>query len=160
MSTYWFSQAKENDLLQITGPLGSFYVRDAIASSTIFLATGTGIGPIKAILEELSEAARRPAMGGLYLFWGGRISEDLFWQPDYINIDLKYIPVLSRGKNEWSGARGHVQDAIGALGIDLTTSVVYACGSPAMITSSRDKLVAHGLAPTNFHSDAFVASSS
>jgi CDP-4-dehydro-6-deoxyglucose reductase len=49
MSNYWFNNAKINDLLRIEGPLGSFFYRDTEVENIIFLATGTGIAPIKSL---------------------------------------------------------------------------------------------------------------
>jgi len=36
MSNYWFNEAKENDLLRIEGPLGSFFLREAKQDNIIF----------------------------------------------------------------------------------------------------------------------------
>jgi CDP-4-dehydro-6-deoxyglucose reductase len=159
MSQYWFSEAKENDLLQVSGPLGSFYMRDVLAPSIIFIATGTGIAPVKSMLEEMAALPPEERTKEIYLFWGGRTNADLFLDLSHIDLQIRYVPVLSRADADWNGARGYVQDAVMAMGIDLSNSVVYACGSPAMIASSRERLSAEGLDPHNFHSDAFVASS-
>ena len=52
-SQYWFSEAKANDLLRMEGPLGTFFYRSNPACEEIvLLATGTGIAPIKAILDQ------------------------------------------------------------------------------------------------------------
>ena len=47
MCRYFLNIAKLNDLLRIEGPIGSFFLRENIS----FLVTGTGIRPIKALLE-------------------------------------------------------------------------------------------------------------
>lgn len=51
MSQYWFRDAKLNDLLRLRGPLGTFFLRGYADRDLIFLATGTGIAPVKAMLE-------------------------------------------------------------------------------------------------------------
>ena len=52
-SQYWFNEAKTNDLLRMEGPLGTFFYRNNPACEEIvLLATGTGIAPIKAILNQ------------------------------------------------------------------------------------------------------------
>ncbi len=56
MSQYWFEEAKVNDLLRFEGPLGTFCVREKPEKNIIFLATGTGIAPIKSILEHLDNS--------------------------------------------------------------------------------------------------------
>ena len=158
LSKYWFNAAEQNDLLRLEGPLGTFCLRNMSFSNLIFLATGTGIAPIKAILEDLSRQSS--AMDGkkIYLYWGGRVREDLYWLPDFSNLPLEFVPVLSREKN-WSGRIGYVQDVALADGIDLSEAAVYACGSSSMIESARDAFGSAGLNRNHFYSDAFVSSS-
>ena len=67
------------------------------------------------------------------------------------------VTILSRSPDS-AGAKGYVQDAALADGMDIKDAVVYACGSESMIASAKSKLVAAGLNPKNFHSDAFVSS--
>ena len=125
----------------------------------VFLATGTGIAPIKAMLEQLDRAADQPKPRSVHLLWGGRHSTDLYWQPDSGALGLHYTPVLSRADASWTGARGHVQDILLATQHDWNRTVVYACGSSAMIAGARSALTAAGLPGHRFFSDAFVSSS-
>ncbi|VXB82989.1 CDP-6-deoxy-L-threo-D-glycero-4-hexulose-3-dehydrase reductase [Pseudomonas sp. 8AS] len=157
MSRYWFEEAKENDLLRLEGPLGTFCLRQTQVSQLVLLATGTGIAPIKAILQQLAKSAGVNTYRKIHVYWGGRVEKDLYWTPDFPEFDMNYVSVLSRSLNS-SGAQGYVQDAVIAAGINLQDAVVYACGSESMIESARNKLIAAGLGPENFHSDAFVSS--
>ena len=163
MSAYWFGAAKANDLLRLHGPLGTFFLRDTAGLHLVLLATGTGIAPIKALLGELAlrPAAQQPRT--VTLLWGNRQPGDLYWQPEAADRGaappLAYIPVLSRADAGWSGARGHVQQVLLQRPFPWHETVVYACGSPAMIDDARAVLGAAGLPPRRFLSDAFVASS-
>lgn len=159
MSLYWFSQAKVNDLLQLTGPLGVFIIRPSDEADMVMLATGTGIAPVKAILEELASRDETLRPRSIHLFWGGRKPEDIFWEPGEYGFQINFVPIMSRAHEAWDGARGYVQDAAISHGIDFSNAVVYACGSPVMINSARDQLTQAGLRPGNFYADAFVASS-
>ncbi|MBM70891.1 MAG: NAD(P)H-flavin reductase [Haliea sp.] len=156
MSQYWFSEAKTNDLLRLEGPLGTFSLRKTNLKQIILLATGTGIAPIKSLLEQLSAAAR-PGFSRIHLYWGGRTEQDIYWQPKFPNLPLEFTSVLSRSP-EWSGRKGYVQHAVLEDRLNLPDAVVYACGSEAMIHSAHDELVAEGLSGKNFFSDAFVSS--
>ena len=160
MSNYWFEIAKENDLLRIEGPLGSFFLRENKKENIIFLATGTGIAPIKAILENLIKSEALSQDNTLWLFVGARYENDLFWDPrdlgDFNNI--KYIPVLSRAEEGWKGEHGYIQNIVIKQNILLANSQVYACGSDAMIESSKKTLIDNGLNKLYFFSDAFVQS--
>jgi CDP-4-dehydro-6-deoxyglucose reductase len=66
--------------------------------------------------------------------------------------------LLSGPNPQWLGARGYVQDAASRDGVDVLDTVVYACGSNAMIASTRKALLGMGLPSKRFFSDAFVSS--
>jgi CDP-4-dehydro-6-deoxyglucose reductase len=51
-----------------------------------------------------------------------------------------------------------VQNALLATQPDLARTVVYACGSDAMIRSAKVSLLAAGLPVNHFFADAFVPS--
>jgi CDP-4-dehydro-6-deoxyglucose reductase len=159
MSSYWFERAKLNDLLRLHGPLGTFFLRDVAGLDLILLATGTGMAPIKALLESLSQRVASLNPASVHVFWGGRTEEDLYWRSAELGNFYRYTPVLSRERTQWTGARGYVQQAVLAANHDLTRASVYACGSPAMIAGARTQLLDAGLDPRRFHSDAFVCSS-
>lgn len=154
LSQYWFGAAQPNDLLRFEGPFGTFCRREK-AATVIFMVTGTGYAPARAMLQEL---AALPAAGPVWLYWGGRTPQDLYDVAEFPGLDLRFVPVLSRAGADWSGRRGHVQEAALADHPDLSGAVVYACGSDAMIHSARERLLAAGLPPHHFYSDAFVAS--
>lgn len=157
MSRYWFQQAKVNDLLRLRGPLGTFFLRGQARKDLVLLATGTGIAPVKAILEGLSAMPADAQPCSMTLYWGGRHREDLYWPPPEVE-GLRFVPVLSRADGDWTGARGHVQDVMLRERALLADTLVYACGSDAMIHGAQAKLHAAGLPDRQFHSDAFVCS--
>lgn len=157
MSKYWFKDAKPNDLLRLHGPLGTFFLREAGGTDVVFLATGTGIAPVKAMLEGLAQAepARRPR--SVSIFWGGRVESDLYWTPSP-DVALRFVPVLSRAGEEWRNARGYVHQVLIEETPNFAEMTVYACGSPAMIQSAKQALIERGLSAQRFYSDAFVCS--
>lgn len=158
LSQYWFNNSQVNDLLRLEGPLGTFGLRNLKAANLVFLATGTGIAPVKAMLEKLAAAPELLIDKKIYVYWGGRTYADIYWRPDFDSLPLKFVPVLSRGDAAWAGRKGYVQEIVLEDELDLDRSVIYACGSDAMINSAREQLVAAGLSPKNFYSDAFVSS--
>lgn len=158
MSDYWFNKAKTNDLLRLNGPHGTFFLREQSEKNIIFLATGTGIAPIKSILEYLNENSNKEFDKNIYLYWGNRYLDDIYWKPTFNQIDIKFKPVLSRAHKDWDGNSGYVQNTLLQDNLELTNSVIYACGSPEMIKSAKSLLVSHGLNEKKFYSDAFVSS--
>jgi CDP-4-dehydro-6-deoxyglucose reductase len=121
------------------------------------LATGTGIAPVKAILEQMNDDNKGLLTKNIFLFFGGRFSEDLFWKPEFSNINVNFIPVLSRSEEGWDGSIGYVQDILLSKSINLSVAVVYACGSEKMINDSSKVLIQNGLSEDSFYSDAFVS---
>ena len=155
-SNYWFNEAKPNDLLRVEGPLGTFFYRyNEVCTDIVLLATGTGIAPIKAILEQLQASPELLVNKKIWLLWGGRKKEDLFWQPQTTLTNFTYIPVLTR-EDQWQGAKGYVQEIALQQPIHWQKAQVYACGSELMIQSAQKLLTQQGLKEENFFSDAFV----
>ena len=159
MSKYWFEEAKINDLLRIEGPLGSFFLREAKCENIVFLATGTGIAPVKAMLESVIEQHSNFSKNKFWIFAGVRYKQNLLWEPNINNnkIQIKYIPVLSRQVKDWNGEKGYVQDIFLKQNINLKDAQVYACGSNDMIESAKKVLFKNSLKENSFFSDAFVS---
>ncbi len=158
LSAYWFERAKANDLVRVEGPFGTFFLRDAVPGNILFLATGTGIAPVKALLEELAASGDRAALPRIRVFWGNREAENFCWDPVVLGLDIGFHHLLSGMNADWGGKRGYVHEAAVSDGFDPEDTVVYACGSNAMIASARDMLLGLGLPPKRFFSDAFVSS--
>ena len=160
MSEYWFKKSNVNDLLRVEGPLGSFFLRETSHKNIIFLATGTGITPIKSIIENILQNPSRFNKKKFWIFFGSRYEKNIFWKPELKNeeIQINFIPVLSQQKENWDGEKGYVQDAVLRKRINLTDAQVYACGSINMIESAKKLLTNNFLKENCFFSDAFVES--
>lgn len=159
MSSYLFDEARTGDLLRFEGPLGTFFLRDIASLDVVFLATGTGMAPVKAMLEDLATRVPEQQPRSVAVYWGVRHADDLYWLPACVTRAWRYTPLLSRGDASWQGARGHVQDALIADAPLWARTAVYACGSAKMIDAAREVLAAAGLPASRFLADAFVSSS-
>lgn len=158
MSNYWFHQAKVDDLLRINGPLGTFFLRNIAGLDLIFLATGTGIAPVKSMLAGLQALEQQDQPRSITVYWGRRTQSELYETLMCNFSEYRYVPVLSRANIEWNGVKGYVQEVYLAETPDQSNRVVYACGSDAMIHSAKRDLIEAGLPEHRFYSDAFVCS--
>lgn len=157
-SAYWFEQAKVNDLLRFEGPLGTFFVRKPLPQKLILLATGTGLAPIKALLENMAAlpATDQPEV---HVYWGSRYAADIYMDlPPLSAASSKINVLLSQPDTGWLGRKGYVQEAVLADFAHFSDCAVYACGSITMIESAKAALIKNGLPSHRFHSDAFVSS--
>ncbi len=157
MSDYWFNKIQANDLLRIEGPKGTFFLRDA-HQPLIFLATGTGIAPIKSILHRLEQDPDYHQKHPIAVYWGNRYPDEFVWQADFHKLKVVFSHVLSKPVADWAGETGYVQDIALSKHTNLNDCAVYACGSNAMIQSAKQKFLATGLPENRFYSDAFVQS--
>ena len=156
-----FGKMKERDILRFEGPFGTFFLREDSDAPIVFVASGTGFAPIKAILEHaFNKGIARP----MTLYWGGRRPKDLYmnalaesWvaaQPNF-----RYVPVVSEALPEdgWTGRTGFVHRAVMEDFPDLSGHQVYACGVPVMVDSAKRDFVAQcGLPEDAFFADSFT----
>ncbi len=157
-----FSTVKEKDIVRMEGPFGSFFLREDSAAPIVLLASGTGLAPIKALVERMQQQGiTRPAV----LYWGCRSRADLYLN-DWAEATaaamphLRYVPVLSepRAEDGWSGRTGLVHEAVMADLPDLSAHQVYACGAPVMVDAAqRDFTARCGLAEDAFFADSFTS---
>ena len=136
-----FKTMKERDILRFEGPLGSFFLHES-EKPIVFVASGTGFAPIKAIIESaFKHEVGRP----MTLYWGARRPKDLYldalarhWAAEYPAL-FEYVPVISDAlpEDQWTGRTGFVHRAVMADFPDLSGVQVYACGVPIMVDSAR-----------------------
>lgn len=155
---YVFHDMKEKALLRIEGPLGSFYLRDT-ARPIILIGGGTGIAPLKSIVEQLMEQGLKQAV---HLYWGVRAKQDLYMDSiirSWVSRQplLTYVPVLSEPnpEDEWQGRTGWVHTAVIADFADVAQYHVYISGPPPMIVAAKRDFMAQGLPEDQLFSDAF-----
>jgi CDP-4-dehydro-6-deoxyglucose reductase len=121
------------------------------------VATGTGLSPIKSILEALMDDPDCPPV---WLYWGMRAEEDLYLHGEIAEwgrrlYEFNYVPVLSRASASWPGRRGHVQDAVLNDHADMSEHSIYLCGSPNMISDAKKAFLARGASVDHIYVDGF-----
>ena len=145
------------DALDVELPLGSFFLRDDFRP-LIMVATGTGLAPIKSIIEALMDD---PAPPPVALYWGMRTEADLYLHDEILSWaekleDFRYVPVLSRPSDGWTGRRGYVQDAVVEDVDDIEEHAIYLCGSPGMISAAKGLFLGRGASVNHIYTDSFL----
>ena len=150
---------KERDILRFKGPLGTFFLRDDSTRPIIFVASGTGFAPIKAMIDHaLHIGMKRP----MHFYWGARKLQDLYMLDktrQWESRGIKFTPVLSEALPEdaWQGRTGLVHRAVLDDYNDLAGHEVYACGAPVVVEAAqRDFTTLRNLPNEAFFSDAFT----
>ncbi|WP_330348960.1 globin domain-containing protein [Streptomyces sp. NBC_00582] len=128
-------RARPGDVVRLGPPAGSMTVDHTRDSGLLCLGGGTGIAPIKALVEDVAEhGARRP----VEVFYGARTDHDLYDIDTMLRLQqthswLEVHPVVDRN--------GLLQlpDAIRTFG-PWTEYDAYVSGPPGMIRSGVDAL--------------------
>jgi benzoate/toluate 1,2-dioxygenase reductase component len=160
MSAYLEAKGKTGDRLVLNGPFGSFYLR-ALRRPILFLAGGTGVGPILSMLEYL--AARGANDQPVRLVYGVRDDADLV-EVDRIEALRARIPNFTcdttcSGQGSRHPLTGHVTDHLSASVLNNGDVDVYLCGPPEMVESGRQHVAKLGLSPANIHFEKFAPAS-
>ena len=154
-----FSHMQIGALLEIQGPLGSFFLQENSTRPLLMVAGGTGFAPCKSMLRHLFENnTKRPVT----LYWGARSKADLYEQMQAEQwareqADFRFVPVLSEPQpgDQWTGRRGRVHEAVLADYTEFSKCDIYLAGPPAMVRGTRQSLLLKGADPVRIFSDAF-----
>ncbi len=146
-SEYLFGLRK-GDMTAFKGPVGTFTLRDN-QRDLLFVATGTGIAPIRSMLRSLADAS---SLRAVTLYWGLRSERDLYYQDEFAHLRehmprFSFVTTLSRPAGAWRGAVGWVSPLVESHITDVSNLDVFLCGNAAMIRAVRDILRKRGLCP-------------
>jgi propane monooxygenase reductase subunit len=152
---------RQGNRLSVRGPFGNFCMRES-ARTILFVAGGSGLGPVLSMLREMAASERTPARS-VRLLYGARTRKDLCYVEDLrlyekTFADLKYIPVLSEANDDpdWRGERGFVTGAI-AKWAENGNVQAYLCGPPPMIDAGLLELARLGVPETEISFDKFLS---
>lgn len=154
----FFENIKTGDKITYLGPFGVFKFKpDDGAKKILFMGTGSGISPLRCIIDELlKNKLEKP----IYFYFGLRFSSDIFWN-DYFqklaeaNPNFKYKIVLSKPDDTWKGATGHVTDLIKTDFPDASEFAIYLCGNKQMTEEATTLLLAQGCPKERIYSEKF-----
>jgi len=125
--------------LAFDGPHG-FFTREAERDeSALLVGTGTGLCPLRAMLEDELARASGPRIA---LLFGCRTEGDILWR-EQLEAWARERPrfslhvTLSRPGAEWAGRSGYVQAHVRELASELGKPIVYACGLSPMVADVR-----------------------
>jgi ferredoxin-NADP reductase len=147
--------------IQVHGPHGLFLLRAPLTDS-IFIATGTGIAPMRSFVEHLfpDDGEDRSQGRRIWLVYGTRHESEIYYEEYFEQVaacrpNFFYFKTLSRAQDDWEGDRGYVQELVqriaeeharqGAqdprpIGESIYSIHAYICGLNEMVAANRDCL--------------------
>ncbi|RZT83543.1 1,2-dihydroxycyclohexa-3,5-diene-1-carboxylate dehydrogenase [Pseudonocardia sediminis] len=156
MSEYLDSRAKVGDDIELTGPHGSFFLRESDAP-LLLLAGGTGLAPILAILRTLDAAeSTRP----MHLLYGATTDDDVV-ELDTVRALADSIDGLTwdycvADENTSCPNQGYVTALIEESHLHDGDAAVYLCGPPPMVEAVRGFFSEQDYEPSGFYYEKFA----
>ncbi len=143
------------DRVQIQGPYGAAYLRESHIGPVIAVAGGSGLGPIRSIV---SSALARGMTQPIRVYFGVRTPQDVYLAEEFAALrerhpNLFFSVLLAEGP-EAVRPHEHLREAL--HGEDLSTSMAYVAGPPAMVNAVSAVLGALSLPQDACHVDPFL----
>ncbi|PRW62814.1 FAD-binding oxidoreductase [Actinopolyspora mortivallis] len=149
--------AQPGDQWRMGAPMGRLSVDRHSERDVVMVAGGTGIAPLRAIVEELTQYGDNP---NVHLFYGGRTRDDLhelrnLQQAAMSNPWLKVVPVLEDDPSAQGAEQGTLADAVTRRGAWQDHDVLVS-GSPEMIRATVSRMLVAGTPLERIHYDPFT----
>lgn len=155
-ASVWMHERERGDEVELGDLHGDLHLRDP-KRDVAFVATGTGITPMIAMLKDYVDRGE----GDARFYFGETDREHVIYREtldqfdaDYGNVDVTY----SLSREDWDGPTGHVQghvvDDVGAE-LDPESADFYVCGVPEMVVETKEDLAEAGVPDDNVYSEGW-----
>ncbi len=151
LATRVLSAMQPGDRLEASGPYGRFCLLPDNHKRYFLIATGTGVTPYRAMINELKN--RLDAGSEVYVVMGAQDAPGLLYESDFRAVEnayenFHYIPCMSRRERvqlALNDRSGYVQKFLAEHNFDADLDIAYLCGNPAMVDESFALLKDKGL---------------
>jgi len=142
------SDAQVGGLIDVEGPLGQFtFPEEPRHQRVLFVAGGTGIAPVRAMLDH---ALRRDHAPLISLLYSARRSDEFAFIDEMRTYArrglLELHQTVTRDDNTgWEGARGRISGELLKKALTSTDSICLICGPPLFVSDARALLAQLGV---------------
>ena len=157
----WVSSAlvrrlRSGDMLRLAAPMGSMTLNSQSRRDIVFVTGGTGLAPVKALLDELTRYNRTR---WIHLFRGERQRTD-FYDRDHLDQIAERYPWLTivravSDEQGYPGERGAIPDVVSRHG-PWRDHDFYVAGSAPMVNATLRRLSEMKIPSTRIKYDAFT----
>ncbi|MEU3844041.1 globin domain-containing protein [Streptomyces sp. NPDC028635] len=146
--------ARPGDPVRLGPPEGDMVLRPAAGRDLLFVAGGTGLAPIRALIEQ----AAREGIGDtteVSLFIGARTADELYGLDDMLRMSQRHHWLRVRAAvshQRIAGLEGTLPQVLAEFG-PWYRHEAYLCGPPQMLGEAVQALQRHGVPPHLMHYD-------
>jgi NAD(P)H-flavin reductase len=135
-------------LVNVEGPLGRFvFPDDDKARHVVFIAGGTGIAPLRAMLQQALATSDRH----IVLVYSARTPRDFAYEGELRNlaragrIDLNLTVTRDSDPSDWTGALGRLNASDLTRLVPGPAALCFICGPPTFVTDMTRQLIERGI---------------
>jgi ferredoxin-NADP reductase len=158
VSPYLVDEVRDDDVIEVRGPIGGYFVWDGDEPEPVLLvAGGSGVVPLMAMARHRAQVGSTAPMRLLY---SSRTWDDVIYRDELATLGIDVVHTLTRQQPPgWSGYSRRIDD-------ELLREVafpaadeprVYVCGSTRFVDAAADGLVRLGYDPRSIRTERFGA---
>lgn len=159
VSDFLHVYVREGDLLDFSGPSGSFIFTGRECKCILLIGGGVGITPLMSVLRYLTD---RCWPGDIFLIYGCKAPRDIIFREELQYLQRRHPSVrvvltVSRPEGaDWQGRTGRItKELISETVPDLASRYVHVCGPVPMMEAVKKMLAELGLPGERIKTEAF-----
>ena len=149
--------AASGTLINLEGPFGTFGLPETLADRPLlFVAGGTGIAPLRAILMERLSRPLAPAISVVYSArspeqFAYRAELDAMAHAGRISLTL----TVSRSAQRWDGRLGRIDEGLLRTALPTADACCLLCGPPHLVSDTEGLLLRIGVSRDRILSEKY-----
>jgi len=159
VSGFLHERLKEGDLIECSGPTGSFIFTGRECTCILLVGGGVGITPLMSVIRYLTD---RSWPGDIYLLYGIHSPSDFIFREEleylgrrHPNLRVSVTASHPEG-SDWDGASGRItKEFIAASVPELASRYVHLCGPVSLMESVKAALLELGVPSDRIKTEAF-----
>jgi ferredoxin-NADP reductase len=159
VSGFLHSRVCEGDLLEFSGPSGSFTFTGRECKCILLIGAGVGITPLMSVLRYLTD---RSWQGDIYLLYGCRTPQDIIFREELEYLqrrhpNLHVVICISRPEGtDWKGPTGRITKELISQSVpDLASRYVHICGPVPLMEAVKKMLAELSVPKERVKTEAF-----
>jgi propane monooxygenase reductase subunit len=157
-------QLSAGDELSLTGPYGSFTLKEGHVLPVVCIGGGAGMAPILSLLRHMNQTENtRPVR----FYYGARTAADLFYLDEILQlgkglVDFEFVACLSESADgdvpdSVTVEEGMVTDVVSRHEAAIAKTEVYLCGPPPMVDAALAFLAGSSVPKDQIFYDSFTS---
>jgi ferredoxin-NADP reductase len=159
VSGFLHNQIHQGDLLDFSGPTGSFTFSGRECKCILLIGGGVGITPLMSVLRYLTD---RSWPGDIYLLYGIHTPQDFIFREELEYLQRRHpnlrvtVTVSHPEGTDWKGPAGRITKELIVQSVpDVASRYVHICGPVPMMEAAKKMLADLGVPPERVKTEAF-----